>query len=64
MTIQKGDMVRVTERCLTPNLRGLVGKVVRKPRNNRYIIKFPRDSQLYIFEGKEVESDIELLEEK
>ena len=60
MEIQKGDTVRITELCITPNLRGLVGKVVRKPRNNHYIVKFPRDGQLYIFGGNEVESDIEL----
>ncbi len=60
MTIQKGDMVRVTKLCMTPNLQGLVGKVVRKPRNKHYIVKFPRDGQLYIFGEDEVESDIEL----
>ena len=60
MEIQKGDTVKITELCLTPNLRGLVGKVVRKPRNNHYIVKFPRDSQLYIFGSNEVERDIEL----
>jgi len=60
MPIKKGDIVRITELCLTPNLRGLVGRVVRKPRNNHYIVKFPKDSQLYIFRGYEVESDIEL----
>ncbi len=60
MTIKKGDIVRVTGLCITPNLQGLVGRVVRKPRNNHYIVKFPRDSQLYIFSGNEVESDIEL----
>ena len=60
MDIKKGDTVRVTERCLTPNLRGLVGKVVRKPRNNHFIVKFPRDGQLYIFGGNEVESAIGL----
>ena len=54
MTIKKGDIARVTELCMTPNLRGLVGKVVRKPRNNHYIVKFPGDSQLYIFSGNEV----------
>ena len=56
MEIKKGDIVRVTEFCLTPNLRGLLGKVVRKPRNNHFIIKFPGDSRLYIFGDKEVET--------
>ena len=57
MIIKKGDMLRVTELCMTPNLRGLTGKVVRKPRNNHYIVKFPRDSQLYIFGDNEVEGE-------
>lgn len=60
MEVKRGDKVRVTELCVTPNLRGAVGKVIRKPRNNHYIVKFPKDSQLYIFDGKEVESDIDL----
>ncbi len=60
MNIKKGDMIRVTKLCLTPNLRGSVGQVVRKPRNNHFIVKFPRDGQLYIFGGNEVESDIGL----
>jgi len=34
--IQKGDTVKITELCMTPHLRGLTGKVVRKPRNNHY----------------------------
>ena len=54
MSIQKGDTIIVTELCLTPELRGLVGKVVREPKNNHYIVKFPRDSRLYIFSEKEV----------
>jgi len=58
MDIKKGTIVRVTELCLTPNLRGLVGKVVRKPRNNHFIVKFPRDSQLYIFGENEVEREL------
>lgn len=57
MNIKKGDMLRVTELCMTPNLRGLVGKVVRKPRNNHYIVKFLGDGQLYIFGDNEVESE-------
>ena len=54
MPIQKGDTVTVTKLCVTPNLRGLVGKVAQKPRNNHYIVKFSGDSQLYIFSEKEV----------
>ena len=54
--IKKGDMVRITEHGLTPNLRGEVGKVVRKPTNNHYIVKFEGDSNLYIFDEEEVES--------
>ena len=57
MSIQKGDTVRITELCVTPNLRGLVGKVTQKPRNNHYIVKFPRDGKLYIFGEKEVQRD-------
>lgn len=60
MDIKRGTIVRMTELCLTPNLRELVSKVVRKPRNNHFIVKFPKDSQLYIFDGNEVDSDIEL----
>ena len=55
MYIKKGDKVRITEFCLTPNLRGLVGQVMRKPQNNHFIVKFPRDSQLYILADNEVE---------
>ena len=40
---------------MTPDLRGAVGKVARKPGNNHYIVKFPQDSQLYIFSSNEVE---------
>ena len=54
MAIQKGGTVLITELCLTPNLRGLRGKVVRKPRNGHYIVKFPFDGQLYIFNEREV----------
>lgn len=57
MAIIKGDIVRVTELCRTPGLRGLVGKVVKKPRNNHLVVKFPKDSQLYIFSDREVESE-------
>lgn len=56
MNIKRGDKVRVTELCLTPYLRGLVGQVIQKPRNNHFIVKFPKDSQLYIFGDNEVES--------
>jgi len=56
MAIQKGDMVLITELCITPNLRGMFGKVVRKPRNNHYIVKFTGDGQLYIFSEKEVKT--------
>ena len=55
MVIKKGDMVRVTKLCLTPYLRGMVGKVVRKPRNNQFIVKFQGGVQLYTFGIKEVE---------
>jgi len=58
MEIKKGDTIKVTELCFTPNLRGLVGKVVRKPRNNHFIVKFSRDSQLYIFSGNEIEREL------
>ena len=54
MSIKRGDMIRVTGLCATPNLRGLVGQVVRKPRNNHFIVKFPGDGQLYIFASNEV----------
>ena len=54
MIIKKDDMVRITELCMTPNLRGLVGRVVRRPRNNHYIVKFPGDGQLYIFGSAEI----------
>ena len=53
--IQKGNEVRITENCMTPFLRGYVGKVVRVPRNNHYIIKFIGIGELYIFGEKEVE---------
>ncbi len=53
--IKRGDMVRITEQGLTPNLRGEIGKVVRVPTNNHYIVKFKGDSNLYIFGEKEVE---------
>ena len=54
MNIKKGDTVRVTEFCFTPDLRGRIGKVMRNPRNNHFIVKFPKDGQLYIFGGNEV----------
>ena len=53
--IKKGDMVRITKYGMTPNLRGEIGEVVRKPTNNHYIVKFRGDGNLYIFGEKEVE---------
>lgn len=54
--MKKDDMVMVTELCVTRSLWGLVGKIVRKPRNKHYIVKFPRDIQLYIFSESELVS--------
>lgn len=59
MKIQKGDVVTITDLCITPHLKGLIGKVMRKPSNNHYIIKFTGDSRLYIFEDKEVKNETE-----
>ena len=53
MIIQKGSLVQIV-RCATPMLNGLVGKVVRKPRNSHYIVKFVGDGQLYIFSDTEI----------
>jgi hypothetical protein len=52
--IQKGSFVEITAECSTPKLWGLVGVVVRVPRNDHYIVKFKRDSNIYIFASKEV----------
>ena len=56
MAIEKGDNVTITELALTPDLRGLTGTVMRKPRNSHYIVKFAGDGNLYIFGEEEVKS--------